>query len=526
MLFGIVCAWLVVLLTPAGLHAATIPTSPTDESAVKTESPLLITGLSTTAHRLNYIQLHNESDEVYALDGWRVSYTVADTEFELPVEIAGMVKPGASVVIADETSVPSAAFLYSAPDVLVSDTLRVTQLRLAAPEQSGYLDHIVEPNYPSDSVASDTTYTQRNRSTSTGNFLASMTTRTEPPETLAQDELYVYPDETPLRIVEILANPRSCSPSMQTADCQDYVKLYNPTSSPIDLTNYRLRVGYGGQSATSSNTVYLGEVLDAGAYASYAVGVTNSGGFTWIEDRYGAKQYDETVVEYMDASDDSKKGYSWALGMNGWSWATPQPSAANVVLPEAEAELVASGLTPCDEGQYRNPETNRCKNHAAASTLTPCRADQYRSEETNRCRNIASEASLKPCRADQYRNPETNRCRSISSTSSSLVPCKTGQYRNPETNRCKSLTAASSDLKPCAANQERNPETNRCRKKIQGDGDAGFAVVDSSNASDDTLSWLALGGVGAVSLGYAGWEWRRELWGGVSKVLALLPWVK
>lgn len=487
----------------------------------------MIVGYSSTAYRLNYVQLYNSSGEVASLDGWLLYYTLAGSEQPVAVTLGGMMRPHGSVIVADTESVPNAEFLYVAPVVEAGVNLRIASLRLAAPAASQYLDHGVTTSFPSGSLVTDAVYAARNRSTSTGNYLTSFTTSLTPPAQLVQDELYERPNEVALRVVEVLANPRSCSPLEQTGDCRDYVKLYNPTSQTIDLSQYRLRVGYEGQSSTSSNTAQLGGSLAAGGFASYEIGVTNTGGWVWLEDMYGTARYDETVVEYPDASVDSKKGYSWALGVTDWNWATPQPSAPNILLSLEEAEAVASGLTPCAPDQYRNPETNRCNKIATEPTQTPCRADQYRSQETNRCRNIATASSLTPCDADEYRSPETNRCRKLATATSSLTPCKEGQYRSPETNRCRSLATATSAVKPCAANQERNPETNRCRKKaIAGDGTAGFAVVDTPASSDDVMTWLALGGVGAASLGYAGWEWRREMWGGVGKLLALLPWVK
>lgn len=513
------------LFVDAPAHA--IETVSSQEVTVKTDGPWMITAYSTTAYRLNYVQIYNASSGVAALDGWTLFYAVNGVEYELPVVLQGSVRPQSSVVVADAVSVPTALFQYDAPEVEAGVNVRVNGLRLAAAEDSAYLDHSVTASYPSGSAVDETYYMSRNRSTSTGNYLTSFTTNTTPPNQLVQDALYMRPADTALRIVEVLANPRSCSPLELAGDCRDYVKLYNPTDAPIELAEYRLRVGYSGQGATSSNTLQLGGTLVPGAFASYEIGVTNSGGWVWLEDMYGAAQYDATVVEYVDASAESKKGYSWALGSEGWNWATPRPSAANLLLSSEDAAAVTSGLVPCTTGQYRNPETNRCNNIKTTQTLTPCRADQYRSTETNRCRNIASTGStLTPCDADEYRSPDTNRCRKLIANTSSLVPCKAGQYRSEETNRCRSLTTASASLKPCAADQERNPETNRCRKKLSGDGDVGFAVVDTPTGKDEFASWLALGGLGVVSLGYAGWEWRREMWGGIGKVFALLPWIK
>ena len=156
----------------------------------------------------------------------------------------------------------------------------------------------------------------------------------------------------------------------------------------------------------------------------------------------------------------------------------------------------------------------------------PCEMGYERNVDTGRCNKIAVATTAAVCDIDEYRNPETNRCRKLASGTSTLVSCKEGQYRSPETNRCRSLDAASTELKPCVTGQERNPDTNRCRKSIEGDGTAGFEVVDTPNTSDQMLSWFALGGVGFAALGYAGWEWRREVWDVIRRIAGLLPFVK
>ena len=124
---------------------------------------------------------------------------------------------------------------------------------------------------------------------------------------------------------------------------------------------------------------------------------------------------------------------------------------------------------------------------------------------------------MKPCAPDEYRHPETNRCRKLVSAASatkSLTPCKPGEERNPITNRCRKIASSTSkDVKPCPAGQERNPLTNRCRKIQTGSsGDKNkFAVEDVAASKDTIATWWAVGGIGISALGYAGWEWRREI---------------
>jgi hypothetical protein len=142
----------------------------------------------------------------------------------------------------------------------------------------------------------------------------------------------------------------------------------------------------------------------------------------------------------------------------------------------------------CESGYARNMATGRCNKIELASALLPCKEGQYRSEETGRCRSIASDAAsvLKPCADDQFRNPATNRCKKLASADD-LADCGEGRQRNPATNRCRNVTS-SSDV-PAAA----------------------FAVEPLKDSTTAFVGWWALGGIAVLALGYAGWEWRREV---------------
>ncbi len=81
--------------------------------------------------------------------------------------------------------------------------------------------------------------------------------------------------------------------------------------------------------------------------------------------------------------------------------------------------------------------------------------------------------------------------------------------------------AKSNQPKPCKPGYERNPATNRCRKVAHKatTGQAGYAPQATTDQSSGNIaSWVALGGLGAVALGYAGWEWRHEIALGVRRL--------
>jgi hypothetical protein len=466
--FAAVCASFLIAADTHALEAIDY-TPPPDLD----DSPVIITSYSITNARLDYVQLYNEEDRPFNLDNWRLEYLIEGrSEPLLSVALSGWIAPTNYLLAVDQSTVSNPDFAFTSANQTDKAPAR---LRIVPANGSGFKLHEINV---SNGVR------QRNISSSTGDYLSTFSAVTNP--VLYGGGFYEFLIATNLQFSEIVANPRKCSPLEAALDCVDYVKFYNSTTSPIDLSQFRLRVGYVGQNPSSSNTFILTGTLQPGEYKVVAqdfdnqpISLTNSGSFIWLEDTYGIIRYNNTIMEYPDASADSKRGWAWAHDTSDgqWKWTsqpTPHNSPSVFVLP-VEAKRVA-----------------------AEKTLVPCKEGQYRSEETNRCRSIASAAST-------------------------LTPCKEGQERNPETNRCRSVTGASTELKPCEPGQERNPETNRCRKVSGGDiPGAAFAVQETPEDGGLFTGWWALGGIGVLAAGYGVWEWRRELWGGIVKVTTFL----
>ncbi len=316
---------------------------------------------------------------------------------------------------------------------------------------------------------------------------------------LYDDGLYAPPATAAgLAIIEIYPYSSSCSPFDSSILCGDYIKIVNTSDHTIDLDEYVLRTDSSSASRTAANTFSLAGTLQPGdTHVVYrtdtgaAISLTNSGGYIWLEDKWGIEQYTDTVAHYESAGS-SRQGYSYALAEDGtWQWtSTPQPYGDNTItVPIAEA-------APCTEGKYRNPDTNRCRNiEDVISDLVPCGEGKERSPETNRCRNIASIAS-------------------------SLTPCKEGQERNPATNRCRSIASAIAELLPCDEGYERNPATNRCRKvKDANVLGAEYPVEPYKQEGVALATWWIVGGIAALAAGYGVWEWRREIGAGLARVL-------
>lgn len=505
-----------VLLMPAHALAADLPLESQLPPVQLPDSPLYVTGYYTetlddtstnvvAASQLRYVEIYNNSNEPISLEGWKIETawsslltdgpkTVRSHALTLSASVKNYLPPKNYVIVSFNDAVTQATFSTQIEDVGAGEF--VSMIRLQHADFKPY-----EVTVNDIKLANKAEHSARMRLSQTTTGYTS-TGRYVPDDraSVYDNGLYIPRDTFEINLVEIVANSRHCAPNDTGADCSDYIKFYNSTNQPIDFADTRLRIGYQGQSSSESNTILLAGVVQPGDYITFSktsddenISITNSGGFVWLEDKYGMVIYPNTVVEYADASSATHKGQSWARDATGqWRWALPQPFGENVFLSEEIA-----------------------KPTQAASLPAPCRSNQYRSTETNRCRNIVvAESTQKACEPNQYRSSETNRCRNITSTSAaSLTPCKPGQVRNSETNRCRAIAStAAAELKPCAEGKVRSAETNRCRNAsatVLGDK-VGFAVEKTRSTGDATSLW-ALGGIGALIVGYGVWEWRFEL---------------
>lgn len=489
------------------LPAQALSTVPFTPPPALSPSPVIVSGYGFGGKNVTYAQLFNKSDSVVDLAGWQLEYLAsAGTEYTLLVRLDGLLKPLNYAVAAETNLLPGADYTY-APSAVGTPAV---SLRLSPASQYKPED-VKLPAKP------EASYWRRNVSDSTGNYLSTYASFIPAAgDTLYGGGLYTFPNEAGLQISEILPSPRDCSPLDTSLDCLEYVKLYNPTTAPIDMSAFRLRSGYKGQSATSSNTFLLSGLIQAGHYLTVTAAadgrpltLTNGGGYVWLEDMYGVKLYGATMQDYPDAGSDSRKGQAWAYDTadGAWKWTSrPTPADAPSVFPASvEVETAAdTSLTPCQPNQYRSPETNRCR-------LVP----------------VPEITTLAACSPGQYRSPETNRCRSVE-IAASLTPCTAGEERNPETNRCRRMTVAESKLTPCLPSQERNPETNRCRNKAAAlaSKDTPFPVEPAGQTAASFTGWWVLGGIFVAAASYGIWEWRQELLKAGSRAMRHVPFVK
>ena len=289
-------------------------------------------------------------------------------------------------------------------------------------------------------------------------------------------------DIVPLQLTELLPN------AIGTDTGNEFIELYNPSNRIVDLSLYSIVVGVNGEKSYSFPK---GVTIAPGEYRAFNDDVTKLTLINTIS-RVQLVAVDGSQVADSGNYESPADGQSWALIGDSWQYTNqPTPGASNA--PSAPEEIVIIDATD------------------TSSNSAPCPAGKYRNPRTNRCRSIESDATvLASCDTDQYRNPETGRCRKITIAQTTSL-CKDGQYRSEETNRCRNIVTASSQ-KPCKETQYRSEETGRCRNlPASGVPAAAFAVQPIAETGMAFVGWWALGGVGLLAVGYAGWEWRREI---------------
>jgi hypothetical protein len=287
-------------------------------------------------------------------------------------------------------------------------------------------------------------------------------------------------DLLPLQLTEILPNATGSDSG------HEYIEIYNPTDRTADLGLYTLYVGVNNEK---SYQFPAGTVIGPGEYATF---YDDAMKFTLVNtaSQVSLAGSDGTMIAQSDAYANPDDDNTWALINGVWQYTNqPTPNAANLPAIQTldEETSTSSQVAPCPAGKYRHPLTNRCRNiEVDGAVLTACDADQYRNPETGRCRKVVTAGALAACKDGQYRSEETNRCRNIATASASTAPCKEGQERNPDTNRCRNATS-------------------------QAVPQAAYAVEPVKDGAKSFVGWTALGSVGALAAGYAGWEWRREV---------------
>ena len=478
-------------------HPISQPAPTTDEALEKT-APLLISKVSPDK---KYIELYNPTDSNVKLAGWKIEHYKADVktggkEFKDEVIFANDF-----LVLSSDTALTKAVKFDKVPSMIQGEGSVVlsradgsvadavgwgeTKKFLTAPVTGGvktvwrcFAGGLIvdSKNNLADFSSNKTADDQE-----VAPYTRPHCKAPEPPKPLNKCE--------GLKLNEIASHVD-----------EPFIELVNGSNKTITTAGCKLAIDSNNSQEVLGDIELKSGELRAVKVSHTKLKLPKTKGKVYVLDEAGAE---------IDATEYDKiaKGASWSLLDGEWmqTFAVTE-GAANVFKEYAD----------CQAGYMRN-ESGKCVKIPTPSTesdvLAPCPAGQYRHPETRRCRKIEAAKTVTPCKEGYYRSEATGRCRSIASAAAkTLKPCPDGQFRNPATGRCKKIAAAADILKDCPEGFERNPTTRRCRKiKTASIPVVGSATAGVQQVAGATWGWWVFGGVSLLAVGYGAWQWRWEL---------------
>ena len=277
---------------------------------------------------------------------------------------------------------------------------------------------------------------------------------------------------------------------------EQFIEIINSGEKTVITTGCKLTVGDSGVREN------IGDIeLNPGEFLTIKIKNTNlklpkTKGKVYLLDEVGSK---------IDSAEYEKlaKSSSWSLIDDEWM---------QTFMITENSENIFKEYLDCQNGYERNA-LGKCVKISVPPVESPCPVGQYRHPETRRCRKNEAEKTITPCKDGYYRSEETGRCRSIASAAAkTLKPCPEGQFRNSSTGRCKKIASTDDIAKECPEGFERNPQTKRCRKiKSASMPTVSSAAAEVKQVAGATWGWWVFGGVSLLAVGYGVWQWRWEI---------------
>lgn len=277
---------------------------------------------------------------------------------------------------------------------------------------------------------------------------------------------------------------------------EQFIEIVNSGEKTVITTGCKLTVGDSGVREN------IGDIeLNPGEFLTIKIKNTKlklpkTKGKVYLLDEAGSK---------IDSAEYEKlaKSSSWSLIDDEWM---------QTFMITENSENIFKEYLDCQSGYERNA-LGKCVKIVIPLVESSCPVGQYRHPETRRCRKIEATKTITPCKDGYYRSEETGRCRSIASAAAkTLKPCPEGQFRNSATGRCKKIASTDDIAKECPEGFERNPQTKRCRKiKSANMPTVGSAAAEVKQVAGATWGWWVFGGVSLLTVGYGVWQWRWEI---------------
>ena len=288
---------------------------------------------------------------------------------------------------------------------------------------------------------------------------------------------------------------------------EQFIEIINSGEKTVITTGCKLTVGDSGVRENISDIE-----LNPGEFLTIKIKNTKlklprTKGKVYLLDEAGSKI---SSAEYEKLA----KSSSWSLIDDEWM---------QTFMITENSENIFKEYLDCQNGYERNV-LGKCVKISVPPVESPCPVGQYRHPETRRCRKNEAEKTITPCKDGYYRSEETGRCRSIASAAAkTLKPCPEGQFRNSSTGRCKKIASTDDIAKECPEGFERNPQTKRCRKiKSANMPTVGSAAAEVKQVAGATWGWWVFGGVSLLAVGYGIWQWRWEISQFVRKIREII----
>lgn len=477
------------------------PTSqpvPTTDEVLEKTAPLLISKVSSDK---KYIELYNPTDSDVTLAGWKIEHYRADVktggkEFKDEVILANDF-----LVLSNDPALTKAVKFDKAPSVIQGEGSVVLS------RADGSMADIVGWGETKKFLAAPVTGGVKTvwRCFADGIIVDSKNNFADFSSNKTAGDQEVMPYTRPRCKAPELPKPLNKCEGLKLNEIashvdEPFIELVNGSNKTITTAGCKLTIDSNNSQEVLGDIELKSGELRAVKVSHTKLKLPKTKGKVYVLDEAGAE---------IDATEYDKiaKDASWSLLDGEWmqTFAVTE-GAANVFKEYAD----------CQAGYMRN-ESGKCVKiptpPAESDVLAPCPAGQYRHPETRRCRKIETAKTVTPCKEGYYRSEATGRCRSIASAAAkTLKPCPDGQFRNPATGRCKKIAAADDILKDCPEGFERNPTTRRCRKiKTASIPVVGSATAGVQHVAGATWGWWVFGGVSLLAAGYGAWQWRWEL---------------
>jgi hypothetical protein len=193
-------------------------------------------------------------------------------------------------------------------------------------------------------------------------------------------------DYAPLEITELLVNPMA----PQTDAHDEYIELYNPNPTDIDLQGYTLRTGSNFHAYyVLPDTTFPADSYLALYSSQTKLAMPNTGGAVLLLDPSGT-QVDETPP-YGPAPD----GEAWALFDSGWAWTLQlTPGQPNIL---AALPLTVSPTKAAAHAKAAKKATATTKKKAKAAAKKATKRRKAAKPKTAALKpNLVAERSLQP----------------------------------------------------------------------------------------------------------------------------------